>query len=158
MNTAKKQYKKEERHTMNNDNELYHYGVPGMKWGVRRAQKQLAKLTGRDRSKVSAEEAERFRKDVKSAKAMKDANTREQWVRSVSKKNASGKKYADAVLTQAKKERASKYIKGPAITAGVIATYPFLAAAAIRVSDGIAPVVKPIAKGIGKTLFWWNNI
>ena len=36
-----------------NDGELMHYGVPGMKWGVRRASKQLSKATTKeDRDKA----------------------------------------------------------------------------------------------------------
>lgn len=40
---------------MEREYELYHYGVKGMRWGVRRAQKQLAKATTReDRDKAIA--------------------------------------------------------------------------------------------------------
>jgi hypothetical protein len=56
------------------NNELKHYGIPGMKWGVRRAQRKLAKLTGRDAKDVSEKEAKQFRRDVKYLKTMKDGN------------------------------------------------------------------------------------
>lgn len=39
--------------------ELYHYGIPGMRWGVRRAQEVLDRLAGRSankREKVSSDE------------------------------------------------------------------------------------------------------
>lgn len=47
------------------NNELYHHGVKGMKWGVRRAKRQLAKRTGRKLSSISDKEAQQFRTDVK---------------------------------------------------------------------------------------------
>lgn len=114
-----------------NDNELYHYGVPGMKWGVRRAQKQLAELTGRDRSKVSAEEAERFRSDVKTARTIKNQAVREQWVKSNSPKGAAGQRYANAVLNQSGKKTASQVAKKTvgigAAVAGAVALAPAIA-------------------------------
>lgn len=103
-----------------NDNELYHYGVPGMKWGVRRAQKQLAKLTGRDSSKVSEKEAESFRKDVKTFKKMNKTERTE--IGNATLKNKYGKKYADAVIKQAGKEKVKSIIgKTTAIAAGTAA-------------------------------------
>ena len=40
---------------MEREYELYHYGVKGMRWGVRRAQKKLAKATTKeDRDKAIA--------------------------------------------------------------------------------------------------------
>lgn len=109
-----------------NDNELYHYGVPGMKWGVRRAQKQLAELTGRDRSKVSAEEAERFRSDVKTAKTIKNQAVREQWVKSNSPKGAAGQRYANAVLNQSGKRDAASISKKAIKTGALIALSPVI--------------------------------
>ena len=145
-----------------NNNELYHYGVPGMKWGVRRAQKQLASLTGRDRSKVSAEEAIKFKSDVKTASNIKNQAVREQWIKNSVAKNAAGKKYAEAVIQKSKHAKAKKFAKGAAITAGVAAAYPFLGALAVGVNQGIAPIAAPVARALGtgvkKTLFWWTQL
>lgn len=103
-----------------NGDELYHYGVPGMRWGVRRAQKQLATLTGRDKTKVSAEEAQRFRKDVKTFKKMNKSERAE--IGNATLKSKHGKEYADAVIKQAGKEKVKSIIgKTAAVAAGTAA-------------------------------------
>ena len=103
-----------------NGDELYHYGVPGMKWGVRRAKNQLSKLTGRDKSKISDDEANRFRKDVKTFKKMNKAERSE--IGNATLKSKHGKEYADAVIKQAGKEKVKSIIgKTAAIAAGTAA-------------------------------------
>ena len=102
------------------NNELYHYGVPGMRWGVRRAKNQLSKLTGRDQTKISDDEAQRFRKDVKVLKKMNKADRSEYG--NATLKSKYGKEYTDAVIKQAGKEKVKSIIgKTAAITAGTIA-------------------------------------
>lgn len=58
-------------------NELYHYGVLGMKWGVRRTPAQLARARGNKQSS-SVKEHEDYKKahDSKSVKSMSDAELR----------------------------------------------------------------------------------
>jgi len=39
------------------DNELYHYGVPGMKWGVRRSQAKLNRISNRSKKQGWSDDA-----------------------------------------------------------------------------------------------------
>lgn len=59
------------------ESELYHYGIKGMKWGVRRTEAQLARARGKKQSS-STEEHEDYKKahDSKSVKSMSDAELR----------------------------------------------------------------------------------
>lgn len=63
---------------MEQHNELYHHGVPGMKWGVRRSREKLGRKVGKMRSKNSelSDKVKRLndaakKYDVKSTKMIK---------------------------------------------------------------------------------------
>ena len=40
-----------------NNNELYHYGVPGMKWGVRKSEDKLSRISSRSKKEKWSEDA-----------------------------------------------------------------------------------------------------
>lgn len=54
-----------------NEYELYHHGIPGMKWGVRRFQNKDGSYTveGRKRYGIGTEERDKYKKSVKRIKA-----------------------------------------------------------------------------------------
>lgn len=58
-------------------NELMHYGIKGMKWGVRRTEAQLARARGKSKTS-SEEESEDYKKahSSKSVKSMSDVELR----------------------------------------------------------------------------------
>lgn len=59
-------------------NMLMHYGILGMKWGVRRSEAQLARARGAKAKSPSEEESEDYKKahSPKSVKSMSDAELR----------------------------------------------------------------------------------
>lgn len=60
------------------DSVLAHYGILGMKWGVRRSEAQLARARGAKSKSSSEEESEDYKKahSPKSIKSMSDAELR----------------------------------------------------------------------------------
>lgn len=62
------------RYQYERDNELYHYGIPGMKWGVRRYQNKDGSLTPAGKKQQKA--TEEYNRDVKRAseKLQNEAN------------------------------------------------------------------------------------
>ena len=122
--------------TYNYSSELYHTGVKGMKWGVRRAQKQLSKITGRDRNSISEEEADDFRREVKATKRGKGislnsgVNLKTGAFEVVSITNSRnqevGKEYAQNVLKQVKNDYYKEVAVSTAVTIGATAVLAIL--------------------------------
>lgn len=111
------------------DGELYHYGVKGMRWGVRRAQKELRKATSssdsdralsklqKHRTKGSAELSklkkshEKLELDLANS-SKKDAEKAAKLERKASKldrKAAKNRKKAGSILTSTKKAQKLSY-------------------------------------------------
>jgi len=88
------------------DNALIHYGILGMKWGIRRTPKRLARARGRSKTDEIHEDYKKAHTS-KSIKSMSDAELRsrlnriqmEQQYSQLSKSNVSkGKKYTQKII------------------------------------------------------------
>ena len=108
---------------MKND-QLYHHGIKGMKWGVRRSDAQLARARGKKTEEVHEDYAKAH--DGKSVKNMSDAELRarnnrlqmEQQYANLTKNSSAGKKFVTGVLisagTAVATGLATKYMKAGA--------------------------------------------
>jgi hypothetical protein len=90
-----------------NNNQLYHHGIKGMKWGVRRTDEQLARARGKKTEEIHEDYAKAH--DGKSVKSMSDAELRarnnrlqmEQQYANLTKNTSAGKKFVTGVLISA---------------------------------------------------------
>lgn len=110
-----------------NNNELYHYGIKGMRWGVRRSKstsgpsaspKRTKKMTADEKKKAS------MRKDVKNRRTLSDADLKKKIERIKSEKQlkdltneeiAPGKKFVSDVLSSSGKKVATTLVTGAAL-------------------------------------------
>lgn len=98
------------------DDELYHYGIKGQKWGVRRYQNKDGSLTAAGKKRKSspdAKEKETRKADVKNRRTMSDADLKKRIERMKLEKEykslvdediAPGKKYVSDILSAAGKK------------------------------------------------------
>lgn len=100
---------------MNNEYELYHYGVKGMRWGVRRATKRLSKATTDDdrKSAVASLQKHRQKGSAEIAKLRKEQSKLQ------AKADRAVIKYdTKAAKLNAKAAKARKKIGGTFVSAG----------------------------------------
>ena len=104
------------------ENELYHYGVLGMKWGVRRTPAQLAKSNGKikQKSEDNAKKSD-MKKAVKSRRTLSDADLKKRIERIKMEKQlkdltaeeiSPGKKFVSEVLSSSGKKVATALVTG----------------------------------------------
>lgn len=101
--------------------ELCHYGVPGMKWGVRRYRRKDGTLTRAGRKRYGDDRHEDYKKvhDGKSVKLMSDAE-----LRSRNNRLQMEKQYGDLTRKTSVGEKAvKKFIATAGTIAGVMAAY-----------------------------------
>lgn len=83
--------------------ELYHHGIKGQKWGVRRSEKQLARARGKDYDAHDDYKKVHDGKKVKylSDQELKDRNARlsaEKQYENMTKKTSTGKKVVNGII------------------------------------------------------------
>lgn len=97
---------------------MYHFGILGMKWGVRRKSGKSGRVTSEEHNKAQGLKKKHI--SEMSNDELRQLNTRLQLERSykdLSKKEISGgKKFVADVLQQSGKQLASKYLSGLAET------------------------------------------
>ena len=81
----------------NYNDELYHHGIKGMKWGVRRTQSQLGHDTGETNSKKSKRQLKAEAKQLKKDQKAWDKNFNKNWTKAYNKAADESTKIADQV-------------------------------------------------------------
>lgn len=100
--------------------ELIHYGIPGMRWGVRRSEARLARIDKKAKKRNWSEDATTAAKiKTKNVKQMSNAELKklnertrlEQEYKNLKKQQTSaGKKFVSDVMREAAKDTAKSYV------------------------------------------------
>lgn len=124
------------------DNELYHYGVLGMKWGVRRFQNSDGSLTsaGKKRYNTNSHPDSQRVHDGKKASEMSDAELRDRLNRINMEQQYSRLTYADTHRGQAAAQKALKALGTVAVTTTTLLTL-------YNNVDKMMKIAKPAAAG-----------
>lgn len=102
----------------NYSNELYHYGVLGMKWGRRKAKGSSSNSSSRRKSKVETHDDYKRAHSKKSVKSMSDKELRDinnrlqmeqQYSKLTEKKKSAGRKFVTGVVLSAATGIATSY-------------------------------------------------
>lgn len=107
--------------TYNTTPELYHWGIKGMKWGVRRYQNKDGSLTpaGQKRYSEDTVHEDHAKTSPKSVKSMSDRELREainriqmerQYSQLATREVSAGRKFVSSVLSESAKEIAKSYV------------------------------------------------
>lgn len=91
-----------------NNNELKHYGVKGMRWGVRRATKQLSKATTKEAKEKAIGKLQKHKSKAQ-AKVAKLNKQRGKLEREYESRRISSEQAAAEFEAEAAKKRAKKY-------------------------------------------------
>ena len=92
-----------------NDNELYHHGIKGMKWGVRRTPAQL----GHKPSKLTTSQRKSEMKKMSDTELRNRINRiqmEKQYMQLTAPEVSAGKKFVKDVLVNAAKQTATSYV------------------------------------------------
>ena len=99
--------------------ELAHYGILGMKWGIRRTPARLARARGSKKTVEDVHDDYKRAQDKKSVKSMSDKELRErnnrlqmeaQYATLTKKKTSAGKKFVTGLVATAVTGVASSYV------------------------------------------------
>lgn len=138
------------------NNELTHYGILGMKWGIRRSEAQLARAKARRERRQPSEDHIRAKalkkKKLKalSNNELRELNNRmqlETQYKDLKKKNKSaGRKFVEEVARDAAKETAKEYTKKFTKKGLEYAATRVVSSGAVQSAKGRAEVAYAIAK------------
>lgn len=93
-----------------NNNELQHYGIKGMKWGVRRSRAQLGYSSSPRKTKKQAQkEAIKKMSDAELRSRINRIQMERQYMQLTSAEMSPGKKFVKDVITNAAKQTVTNY-------------------------------------------------
>lgn len=94
---------------MSNEEMLQHYGILGMKWGVRRTPAQLTRANGRAGKTESSDEIKKM-SDSELRSKINRLQMEKQYKQLTSSEISVGRKFVQDVLTNAAKQTATNYV------------------------------------------------